>query len=535
MGKLSLLDCTLRDGGYVNDWDFGATTIANIYSRLNASGVEYIELGFINKDYKFDLNRSIMPHTKYLKEVFSTKVEKNAKLLAMIIMGEAGIESVGPKEDTPVDGLRIVFKKKVINEAFEFAKQCREKGYDIFFQPASITDYSDEEMIDLVKKSNEFKPITFYMVDTYGLLNKQRMFHYADLIEKHLDKDIKIGYHSHNNFQLSYATAIEFIEKYNKHDIVVDCTLYGMGKTTGNLNTELIVDYVNKEKNGHYNNDQVLEAIDSEIMKIRQQYSWGYSINGFIAASNDCHPKYVSYLLDKKSLSIASINTILKKIDKDNLTTFNKSLIEKLFIKYQSVEVNDDDALKELTEVFKTRPLLVLATGASLNKEHELIQKFIKDNNPIVVSMNHNPERFKIDYCFINNSKRFAQMSLFINNDMKTKLITTSNIIGSSRKIEYIINYAKLLVEGDINIISDNATLMFFNLLKKCGINKVYVAGFDGFNSNDKDSYVDNYLSYNTNENIELQNQLIRESLSKFRKDLDVKLLTKSYYEDYND
>lgn len=535
MSKLSLLDCTLRDGGYINDWEFGATTIANIYSRLNASGIDYIELGFINESYKFDINRTIMPHTQYLNKVFSFKCEKKAKLLAMIIIGECGINGVGEKEETLIDGLRIVFKKSGIDDAFEFARKCKNKGYGIFFQPASITDYSEEEMKALVEKANEFKPIAFYMVDTYGLLNKQRMFHYADIIDKYLDKDILIGYHSHNNFQLSYATAMEFIEKDKRHDIIVDCTLYGMGKTTGNLNTELIVDYVNKEKNGNYDNDQILEAIDSEIMKIRQQYSWGYSINGFIAASNDCHPKYVEYLLDKKSLSIASINKILRKIDKNNLTTFNKNLIEKLFFEYQSVSVNDSKAIAELTKLFYGRKILLLATGSSLNKEYDTIQAYIKENKPIIISINHNPDKFVIDYCFISNSKRFAQMSLFINNNINEKLITTSNIIGSSRKIEYIINYANLLVDGDINIISDNATLMFFKLLKKCNIKNVAVAGFDGFKCFSSENYVNNYLSYNTNTNVELQNKLIREALQKFRKEMEISLITKSYYEDKND
>lgn len=534
MGKIELLDCTLRDGGYVNDWGFGSNTITNVYSRLNASGIEYIELGFINQSYAFDRDHTIMPHTKHLKEVFDVRIKPKAKLLAMIIMGESDINGVGNREDTPIDALRIVFKKKKIDEAFAFASACREKGYEIFLQPASITDYSEEDMIGLVKKANDFSPTAFYIVDTYGLLNKSRLFHYVDIIDKYLDKDIIIGYHSHNNYQLSYATAMEFVEKPKTHDIIVDCTLYGMGKSTGNLNTELIVDYLNKTRQTNYDNDQILEAIDSEIMKIRNSYYWGYSVNGFIAASNDCHPKYVSYLLDKKSLSVASVNTILKRIDKDNLTTFNKSLIEKLFFEYQSVAVDDKKAIEKISENLKGRTVLLMATGSSLNKERALIEKFIKKHNPVIISINHSPEHYKHDYLFINNSKRFAQMAQIVNNNYDVAIIATSNIIGSSRPLDYILNYAQLLVEGDINIISDNATLMLFNMLLRCGIKKVYVAGFDGF-SPCRCNYVSDYLSYNTNENIELQNTLIRQSLKEFRKKLDIKLLTHSYYEEGNE
>lgn len=529
MNKVKLLDCTLRDGGFVNDWNFGRQSIINIFSRLAASKIDYIELGFINESYPFDINRTNMPHTRYLKDIYDAKIKTNAKLLAMVIIGEASIEAIGERNDTVIDAIRVVFKKSNIDKGFEFAEQCRAKGYEVYLQPASVTDYSNEEMLALVEKANRFKPRALYIVDTYGLLKKREMFRYAKLIDENLDTCIAIGYHSHNNFQLSYATAMEFIECGLNHELIIDCTLYGMGKTTGNLNTELIIDYMNKTYNTDYDNFQILEAIDSEILKIRQNFEWGYSLNGFIAASNNCHPKYVSYLLKKRSLSVGSINKILSRIDSDKLTTFDRQLIDKLFIEYQSNYVDDSCAVKALADKLKGRNILIMASGKTIDTEREIINKYIAERNPLIIGVNYVPNGYKLDYCFINNSKRFTQMSLFVNYDYDAEIIATSNIVSAAREIEYTVNYASALVEGDIEIIADNATLMLFKLLRRCGINKIAVAGFDGFAS-DGSNYADKYLSFNKNTDWDEQNALIGDKLAEFGETMDIELITSSHY-----
>lgn len=100
MNRIKILDCTLRDGGFVNDWNFGENTIANIYNRLLSCNIEILELGFLNENYAFDLNRSIMPHSKYLKEIFKKKVINGPMLLAMVILGECSIENIYDCEDS---------------------------------------------------------------------------------------------------------------------------------------------------------------------------------------------------------------------------------------------------------------------------------------------------------------------------------------------------------------------------------------------------------------------------------------------------
>ena len=105
-----------------------------------------------------------------------------------------------------------------------------------------------------------------------------------NVVDYNLNSDICIDIHSHNNFQLSFAFAQETIRlSGDKRNIILDSTLNGMGKCAGNLNTELIVDYLIRKKNYDYELDGILDIIDRYLAPLKNNYSWGYSIPAFMA------------------------------------------------------------------------------------------------------------------------------------------------------------------------------------------------------------------------------------------------------------
>lgn len=530
MNNIEVLDCTLRDGGYVNDWNFGHHAIYNIFSRLSASNIDIIELGFLNDSRDFNIDYTIQPNSKYLPDVYNFSLKKSAKLVAMIIYGECSIDNVGLQSEAQVDGIRLVFKKKKMEEAMAFARQLKEKGYEIFLQPASVTDYSDEDVHDLCVAANALNVHALYIVDTYGLMGHKKVLSYFKLFDKYCNKEIKIGFHSHNNMQLSYGSAVQLLELESDRHIIIDSSLFGMGKGTGNLNTELITDYLNKNYDKNYDVFQILELIDSEILKIKRIFEWGYSLNGFIAASNDCHPEYVKFLLNKKTLSIKAINTILTRLQQGTKTSFDKNQIENLYFEYQSREIDDSKALASLSKIFSDKKLLLLMPGASLETEKSKIESFISSNNPIVISVNHIPTRFNPDFVFVSNGKRYDQMLEELDKHKNVKLIVTSNVQQALAEFDFVLNYSQLIMDGDKVIISDNAALMLIKALVRIGRkNDVYIAGMDGF-SKDANNYAEEYLSYNINTDTDRQNELIKNSINNFKSQITVQFITKSKY-----
>ena len=245
--KIELLDCTVRDGGYNNDWEFGHNALISIFERVVSAEVDFLELGFLDQRRPFDINRSIMPDTECMQKIYGKLDRKKTKLVGMIDYGTCDISHIQPCKDSYLDGIRVIFKKHLREPAMAFCKQLKDMGYIVFSQLVSITSYTDEELMDLIRLVNEVKPYAVSMVDTYGLLHKNNLFHYYELLDKYVDPSVAVGYHSHNNFQLAYANSIELINyhKDKPRTLLCDGSLFGMGKGAGNAPIELLCMYMN--------------------------------------------------------------------------------------------------------------------------------------------------------------------------------------------------------------------------------------------------------------------------------------------------
>ena len=220
-----------------------------------------------------------------------------------------------------LDAIRVVFKKQDIEQGIEYCKGVIERGYTLFVQPASVTDYSPEELADLAERLNALDPYAVYIVDTYGLLQKKNLLDTFAILESTLKPNIAIGYHAHNNFNLAYANATELLQLNPDRDIILDGTVYGMGKGAGNANTELLAFSLNNDYGKNYDLSQILEIINLEILSLKKKFDWGYSFDKFISAANKCHPKYVAFLVGKNTLPVHAINTILSEIPDDTQNT----------------------------------------------------------------------------------------------------------------------------------------------------------------------------------------------------------------------
>ncbi len=347
---ISLLDCTLRDGGYVNDWKFGHNNITNIFDRLVDSGVDVIEIGFLDDRRPYDIDRTILPDTDSFDRNFSHLDKKGAFVIAMIDYGTCSIENIKPCSESYIDGIRVIFKKHLREPALAFCAQLKELGYKVFAQLVSVTSYNDYELLDLIRIANEVEPYAVSIVDTYGLMHQNNLMHYFDVLNRNLKPGISIGYHGHNNFQMGYANCISMISEASHidRDLIIDGTIYGMGKSAGNAPIELIMMHMNRLGGKKYDISQVLEALDSSVTEFYQTATWGYNMFYYIAASNNCHPNYVSFLINKKTMSIKTVYELLGKLSGDKALLYDEKYIEELYLDYQKNTVNDKAAIKKL-------------------------------------------------------------------------------------------------------------------------------------------------------------------------------------------
>ena len=490
MAERQLLDCTLRDGGYVNDWEFGHANIIEIFERLVSSGVEYIEIGFLDERRKFDINRTIMPDTKCANQIFAGIDKGNSTVLAMIDYGICSIENLQKCNETFVDGIRVIFKEHLRDKALAFCDEVQKLGYKVFAQMVSITTYTDEALKEYAECCNKIKPFATSMVDTYGLLDEEHLMHIYEVLDKHLLPEIKVGYHAHNNFQLGFSNAKTFLAANTERDILADGTLYGMGKSAGNAPLELLMMFMNEKLGRGYDITQALEAIDNVIMDIYHKQYWGYNSFFFLASSTQCHPNYVSYLMNKKTLSVKQINELLLKIIPNKKLMYDAKYAEKLYLDYQSIKCDDGNTIELLKNKFAGQDILLLGPGKNIKKQLDIVKKYIKQHNPIVIAVNYAPEDFDIDYVFLTKAKRYTQLIKDINKGInaKAEIIATSNVTKTHGKFNYVLNYESLI---DLNTeIIDNSLVMILKAMSMMNVKSISLAGFDGYSSSE-DNYFD--------------------------------------------
>ena len=525
MSKIQILDCTLRDGGYVNNWMFGRKCISIISQKLIESSIEIVECGFLSQTKKCNGEQSIF-NTIHDAERLITNSEK--KYALMINCGEYDPNDLPQYSGGSVTTLRIAFHKHQLEEAKQLLIGCKQKGYRVFFQPMFTIGYSDYELLDLINFVNENEPEAVYIVDSFGTIRQNDLARIFYLIDHNLNPSIILGFHSHNNLQLSFSNAQKLISICKKREIIIDSSIFGMGRGAGNLCTELITQYINENIEDKYDLMPVLEIMDEYIMPIYSKNKWGYSAPYYIAAVNNCHPNYATYLMNLQTLCIRDISALIKTIPDKNRHLYDSSLIEKLYIEYQQHYVDDTALIDEIKQCCKARKILVLAPGKSLQTCREKINVYISRENPLVFAINHVPDSIDCDKIFISNMRRFKN-----NDDIahinSSKLILTSNI--QSGEIDNRVNYSSYL--NDDVMITDNSGLMLINILKKCGVTKIALAGFDGFNYSETENYCDHkMISHSNRVKYSEINRSMMKYFNKLKKSVEISFITPTLYED---
>jgi len=407
--NIYLLDCTLRDGGYLNNWDFKFLWIKEIIKKLTYAQIDFVEVGFL-QNIVYNSDKSIFNSIENIQNVLP-KSKYNTLFSAMIALGKNNINIKDIQSfNNILDVIRITFhfdNKKETDTAFQYCDSLKKMGYKVCMQPVGSSLLTDRELVDLTARINQYKPYAFYLVDTLGTLTPKQATHKITIIDMYLLNEIKIGFHSHNNLQLSFSNSISLISETLKHDLILDCSLMGMGRGAGNLPTELIATYYNNSCENKYNLKFILKIIDEVINPLSHQFKWGYNMYYFMSALYNCHPDYATYLLNKQTLPINQVSDLLKNIPIKLRHTYNKDLIKNLYFDCQISTNKILNSYKKLKKDLKNNKILILGPGSSINFCQKKIANFVVKNKPTIISINTIIDKFGLDYLFVSNRKRY--------------------------------------------------------------------------------------------------------------------------------
>lgn len=527
MREISVLDATLRDGGCVIDFNFGIEYMNQILKSLEESGVDYIELGYLDGQKGSESGRTMFINETVIHESFLKSKNDRTMYLAMMDFGKYDVHKLSNRTPFGIDGIRVAFHKKDWEKALEDARVIKDKGYEVFIQPMITMRYSDAELIDLIKRVNDTLPdaTAFYLVDSFGEMRMGDVDRMVFLINHNLHSDIAIGFHSHNNLQLSYANAMALMRFSMDRKLIIDSSVMGMGKGAGNLNTELLMEHLNLYYYKQYGIKPLLRVIDEVIGVLHSSTPWGYAVEYYLSSRYGCSPSYASYFYRKNRLTIEDISSLLSQISDEKKSSFDQNYAESIYVQYNRFPSHDDkDSVEKIRESFCGKTVLVMAPGKSVLDKAELVSS-IKDRSDVSIALNC--VDFDTDFILITRNGVLDRRS-----DFQGIVIHTSNVRIEKKEgdsISYMIDYFTW-AEMDEKL-QDSAGVIGLKLVASMNPKKITVIGMDGYRDNIDDNYYDPTMRRKfTKEEIYENNLFLQKFLEKIRKKTEIEFVTSTMY-----
>ena len=527
MNSLKVLDVTLRDGGCVNDFNFGQSYMEKILAAQEASGVEIIEMGYIDENKGSVSGRTQYINEQVIPQCILKKKKPGVTYVAMMDYGKFNVDNLHERTEDGIDGIRMAFHKKNRLDVIELGRKIIDKGYKFYIQPMITLRYSDAELLELIQLVNKELPDAsgFYIVDSFGEMRPNDMSRVLNLVDHNLIPTMTLGFHSHNNLQMSYSNAIAMLQFPTNRDIMLDCSIMGMGKGAGNLNTELLLEHLNLYYGKNYQIAPLLEVIDKVLNQLHSEFYWGYAPEYYLSAANQCTPSYASHFYNKHMLPIDQVGELLGMIAPEKKVSFDKNYAEEIYRQYnESKSVDDSSVVEELKSSFTNKTVLLIAPGKSIASAMEELKSISANEDVVTIGLNTDLDIN--DYLLTTRKDIYDQA---VTNGRN--ILVCSNVSKGGRGNVKILNY-KNWIEVDERT-HDSSSVIALNLLKGCGVKSVRLAGFDGFSANINENYFDPNMRHPvTVEQVERRNRYYKEFINRVRESgINVEFVTPSKYE----
>lgn len=493
--NIEILDCTIRDGGYLNNWNFDKKIVREVYRSLSKSGVDIIEIGF--KTSKKYINED-MGIWRYCNDDVIKDTIKNisgSKIGIMIDFGKLEINDIKEKENSVIDVIRVASHKNKIQEAIKFTEKIKDKNYNVSIQLMGYSTYNNDERKNIIKLLEESSIDYIYIADSYGSILPFQINDFFKPLVNIPNK--KIGFHSHNNLQMAFINTIEAI---NSGVDIVDGSIYGMGRGAGNLPIEILISYLQLQDKEKYNVIPILHCIDKYFIELQKKIQWGYTLPYMLSGLFNSHPYYSKHLIELRDYTIEDIWKTLEIIKKIKPIGFSKELLTDLI--NQGVIGNKNIYLKDKKINFvykkeiplyinrhKNQNFLILGNGPTLKKYKNLIDKFIEKYNPIIMGANYLENLFVPYYHAFSNKRRFIDYIHTVNK--KSNLLIGQNIPKDMIEKYTKRKYEKLcfknisnnfdIQEGIIQTNCETISVLLIATSIVMGAKKIFSVGLDGY------------------------------------------------------
>ncbi len=297
--EIKVLDCTIRDGGLMNNWMFTEDTVKNVYKALCKAGVDIMEIGYLSSEKSYSRKENgpwKFCAEKDIKRIIGDK-KPPLKIGVMADIGRIEYKDIPKKSQSSIDIVRVACYAKDVDKALDLANHCMDKGFEAVVQLMAISKVIERELDEALNDLSKSDVSGVYIVDSFGAL-------YCEEVEAFVKKYIKalpgktVGFHGHNMQQLAFSNTIEAIIHGAN---MLDATMFGIGRAAGNCPLELLMSFL---KNPKFDLKPVLDTIQSDIMPLYKDLQWGYHLPYAISGILNEHPREAMKIMNSKDDSI---------------------------------------------------------------------------------------------------------------------------------------------------------------------------------------------------------------------------------------
>ena len=383
---VTLLDCTLRDGGYYTQWDFDPELVHSYLHAMEASSIEFVEVGMRGSRVSGFAGAHAYTSDAYIE---SLNAPKSLRLGVMVNAADLLVDEVGGRDrvaelfrrtsESPLSFVRIACHAHEVEPVMPAARELKALGYIVCVNLMQITGRTDEDISKLAGVVDAAAVDVLYFADSLGSLSPKRVAEIASLLRKNWKG--KLGIHAHDNMGRALANSVVAADN---SVAWLDCTVSGMGRGPGNAATEYMVLELadRREHQGHHL--PLLETIRKYFQPLKDKHRWGMNPFYYLAGQYGIHPTFVQQMLIDSRFQESELLSVVEQFRETGASKFSVSALETGRRRYAE-EVHGD---WKPAQALEGKDVLILGAGPSLGRHKEAVEAAIKKLRPVVLGLN---------------------------------------------------------------------------------------------------------------------------------------------------
>ena len=496
--KVNLLDCTLRDGGYYNNWDFSLSLIKDYLDAMASIEADYVEIGF-----RFIGNNGFKGGCAFSKDsyIVNLKVPTVLKDKIGVMVNGADILSKGntktninkvlgglfaPKEKSPVSLVRIACHLNEFEHCLTAASWLKDQGYKVGFNLMQINNSTEAKLIELLKLANKYPIDVLYFADSIGSLNAKQISNIVKIFKENWNGPI--GIHAHDNMGNAVNNSMQAV---SDGATWIDSTVTGMGRGPGNAQTEYIGIELDRYREINTNKTKLLKLIRNHFRLLKEKHGWGVNPYYYLSGKYNIHPTYVQKMITDTRYSEEDIVSVIGYLKEQGSSNFNADVLEGA----RHLHSDETNGVWEPEKVIKNNSVLIIGSGPGTTKHRMAIESYIKEHSPFVIALNTQQsiaEKLINARAACHPVRILADWREYLS--LPQALITPASLLPSNVKLqgkemfdfEIAIDSTQFAFNSTNCTLPNNLVLSYALAIATSGKAKqILLSGFDGYGADD--------------------------------------------------